>query len=110
MALAMEDDLEDLARGRRGVQYHDPQLSLHARASFMLCFAPACTLPPVPVPTVSVACLPHVLLMSVHRAHTPVHDSLTAYGKEGTHALPMAGEAMPVEGEGSFPLFGDPGR
>src|SRR5256885_8777514 len=45
----------------------------------------------------SVACLPHVLLMSVHRAHTPAHDSLTAYGKEGTHALPMAGEAMPVE-------------
>jgi hypothetical protein len=42
-------------------------------------------------------CLPHALLMSVHRLHTPVHDSLTALGYEGRHT-PYTGEkAMLVE-------------
>src|SRR5215471_3656332 len=83
MALAPEDDLEDLARGRRGVQHHDPQLPLHARPSCSALFLP----PPFPVSTATIACLPHMLLMSVHQMHAPVHDSLTTLCQEGAGAF-----------------------
>ena len=81
VALAVEDDLEDLARGRRGVQHDDPQLPCHVRSSLLLCRCPVCAQPPFPISTASIACLPHALLMSVHRAHAPAHDSLTAFGQ-----------------------------
>src|SRR5258708_24981491 len=61
------------------------------------CFVPVCVQPPSPVSTVSIACLPHALLMSVHRAHTPAHDSLTAFGHEGMHTPATGEKATRVE-------------
>src|SRR5437868_437701 len=79
VALASEDDLEDLARGRRGVQHHDPQLPCHTRSSFLhrACLYSAA----IPFSTVSVACLPHALPISVHRTLAPAHDALTTSGQ-----------------------------
>jgi len=80
VALTVEDDLEDLARRRRGVQHDDSQLPCHVRCSLLLrCLVPVCVQPPFQVSTSSIACLPHALLMSIH-------DSLTVLGYEGGHA------------------------
>ncbi len=40
VTLTTQDDLEDLARGRRCVQHDDPQLPLHARPSLLLHASP----------------------------------------------------------------------
>ena len=97
VTLALEDDLEDLARGLRAVQHDDSQLPCHVYSSLLHpSLVPECVQPPFQVSTASLACLPHALLVYIH-------DSLTVFGYEGGH-VPLGEQESGARGMRGSPF------